>query len=73
MSVLLDVCYAVVVWPPRPYLEKVQRRATKLVPKICDFSNSDDLSIIGFPTLSEPRTRVDMIQMFKIRNYTGQV
>ncbi|RNA23390.1 RNA-directed DNA polymerase from mobile element jockey-like [Brachionus plicatilis] len=65
--------YASVVWLPYTIkesniLEKVQRRATKLVQRIRSFGYSDRFSILRLPTMSKCRSRGDMIQMFKIRS-----
>ena len=40
----------------------------KLVPRICNLSYSERLSILGLPSLSERGIRGDMIQMFKFRS-----
>ena len=65
--------YAVQAWPPKLIqdinkLEKVQRRATKLVPEIRDLPYETRLRILGLPLLSERRIRGDMIEGFKILN-----
>ena len=65
--------YAVQVWSPKLLkdvnkLEKVQRRATKLVPEISDLPYETRLQILGLPSLKERRIRGDMIEVFKILN-----
>ena len=65
--------YAVQVWSPKllkdvDKLEKVQRRATKLVPEISDLPYETRLQILGLPSLKERRIRGDMIEVFKILN-----
>ena len=63
--------YGVTVW--RPYLKKdinaieaVQRRATRLVPKISRISYEKRLQESNLTTLEIRRLRCDLIQMFKI-------
>lgn len=63
--------YACSVWNPlliedRDKLERVQRRATKLVPSIADRSYSDRLQALDLPSLVHRRMRGDIIQTFKI-------
>ena len=62
--------YATCVWSPYlkkdiRKLESVQRRATKLVKDICNFSYEERLRSLGLPTLEYRRDRNDMIQVFK--------
>ena len=49
-------------------LEKVQRRATKIVPELKELSYEDRLLKLGLYPLSERRLRGDMIATFKIIN-----
>ena len=63
--------YAVQAWSPQyrkdiEVLEKVQRRATKLIPEIKDKSYEERLKIIGLTTLEDRRIRGDLIEVFKI-------
>ena len=63
--------YAAPVWSPYrkmdiKILEKVQRRATKLVPSLKNLSYQDRLSELKLTTLEERRKRGDLIQFFKI-------
>ena len=65
--------YASSVWSPyQKYdiitLENVQKRATKLVPSLKNFSYEKRLEIIGLTTLQDRRTRGDSIQFFKLKN-----
>ena len=61
--------YASSVWSP--YLkkdiievEKIQRRATKLMPECKDLTYKDRLSFLGLPTLLYRRDRQDLIQVY---------
>ena len=63
--------YAVSVWSPHnkgliKNLEKVQRRATKLVKQCKHMKYSDRLKYLKFPTLLYRRHRGDMIEVYKI-------
>jgi len=49
-------------------LEKVQRRATKLIPTISSKPYEERYTLCNLPTLEERRARGDMIQTFKILN-----
>ncbi len=62
--------YANVVWNPRlqshiDELEKVQRRATKLVSSLKDKSYEDRLSALKLPSLACRRMRGDAIETYK--------
>ena len=62
---------SVAVWAPYKKtdiaeLERVQRRATKLVPGLKHLEYSERLIKIGLPTLVFRRLRGDMIEIFKI-------
>ena len=69
--------YAVQAWSPYyvkdiECLERVQRRATKLVKCLKKKSYEERLRVLGLTTLEERRTRGDMIQVFKmIRGFDG--
>ena len=63
--------YAVQAWSPQLnkdiiLLEKVQQRATRLVPDIRDLDYKSRLASLGLMTLSERRRRGDLIKVFKI-------
>ena len=65
--------YAATIWNPckEGYiddLEKVQRRATKLLQNISHFSYPECLVALNLPTLLYRRIRGDMIKTFKILN-----
>jgi len=70
--------YAAVVWSPLSkkdarLLEKVQRRATKLVPRIRNWRFEDRLAALGLTSLHERRLRGDLIQLFKLVNGINEV
>ena len=70
--------YAAVVWstPSKKdakMLELVQRRATKLVPRIRNWRYEDRLAVLGLTTLHERRVRGDLIQMFKLTKGINEV
>ena len=54
-------------------LEKVQRRATKLVPFLRNLPYEDRLRWLNLPTLGEQRRRGDLIETFKILKQHDQV
>ena len=65
--------YCIQAW--RPYrkkdidmLERVQRRATKMIPKLRDVSYEKPLKECGLTTLETRRLRGDQIEVFKILN-----
>ena len=63
--------FANVIWSPSYKkdiiaLENVQRRATKLVPHLKEFSYPERLRMLNLPTLAYRRIRGDMIEAFKI-------
>lgn len=63
--------YCVQVWRPHyqkdiDLLEKVQRRATRMVEGFKDISYEDRLQLLGLTTLQTRRLRGDLIEMFKI-------
>ena len=63
--------YAVAVWSPTKAkliedLERVQRRATKLLPHLAHLSYPDRLKHLRLPTLAYRRLRGDMIETYKI-------
>ena len=65
--------YTSSVWSPTlktdiNSLEKVQRRATKLVPEIASLSYPERLEYLKLPTLQYRRLRQDLIFIFKFTN-----
>ena len=63
--------YASTVWSPRlkrerDIIERVQRRATKLVPELKEKPYTQRLRILNLPTLEFRRRRADIIQTFKV-------
>lgn len=65
--------YGNVIWNPRFKLdeqavEKVQRRATKLVPSLSNLTYEDRLRKLKLPSLKHRRLRGDLIQTYKIIN-----
>jgi ribonuclease P/MRP protein subunit RPP40 len=49
-------------------LESVQRRATKLVPRLKNWSYEDRLAVKGLSSIRDRRVRGDFIQLFKLVN-----
>ena len=65
--------YCIQAW--RPYrkkdidtIERIQRRATKMIPELRDLSYEDRLIECGLTTLETRRLRGDQIEVFKILN-----
>ena len=65
--------YCIQAW--RPYrkkdidtLERIQRRATKMIPELRDLSYEERLKECGLTTLETSRLRGDQIEVFKILN-----
>ena len=63
--------YANCIWNPllnkdMQLIEKVQRRATKIVPSLRDLTYEDRLRKLKLPTLAFRRLRGDQIQVYKI-------
>ena len=65
--------YCIQAW--RPYrkkdidtLERIQRRATKMIPELRDLSYEERLKECGLTTLQTRRLRGDQIEVFKILN-----
>ena len=65
--------YCIQAW--RPYrkkdidtLERIQRRATKMIPELRDLSYEERLNECGLTTLETRRLRGDQIEVFKILN-----
>ena len=63
--------YSVQAWSPHyrkdiEILEKVQRRATKLIPELHEKPYEERLKILNLTTLEDRRIRGDLIEVFKI-------
>lgn len=70
--------YASSVWAPRLKrqslaLERVQRRATRLLPDTRDLEYVDRLYFLNLPSLKYRRYRGDLIQTFKILNKVDDI
>ena len=65
--------YCIQAWNPHlrkdvDMLEKIQRRATKLIPELRDLTYEERLKECGLTTLETRRVRGDQIEVFKILN-----
>ena len=65
--------YCIQAWNPHlrkdvHMLEKIQRRATKLIPELRDQTYEERLKECGLTTLDTRRLRRDQIEVFKILN-----
>ena len=65
--------YASVIWSPNfkkdaRTIENVQRRATKMLKGLRDFSYPLRLKNLGLPTLEYRRSRADIVQVYKLIN-----
>jgi len=65
----LDYCSS--VWVPYKkgdieLIEKVQKRATKLIPTIRSMAYTERLKVCNLPTLHFRHIRRDMVQMYKL-------
>ena len=65
--------YCIQAWSPYlrkdiDMLEKIQRRATKLIPGLRDLRHEERLTECGLTTLETRRLRGDQIEVFKILN-----
>ena len=63
--------YASIIWSPhtkqyQDMIEKVQRRATKLLPDLKDLPYDDRLKILQLPTLKYRRLRNDLLHLYKL-------
>ena len=63
--------YGNVIWGPhykgdQKSIEKVQKRATKLVPSLKDLPYTERLRVLNLPSFSHRRRRGDMIETYKI-------
>jgi hypothetical protein len=65
--------YCIQAWRPHlqkdiEVLEKVQRRATRMIEGLKGIEYEDRLHIVGLTTLETRRTRADMLEVYKIIN-----
>ena len=65
--------YGNVIWSPHfkrqsEEIERVQRRATKILPALRECSYEERMRVLKLPSLKYRRYRADMIQTFKILN-----
>ena len=63
--------YGNIIWHPRfemdrEEIEKVQRRATRLIPHLAHLPYPQRMEYLGLPSLHYRRQRADLIQVFKI-------
>ena len=70
--------YCIQAWSPYlrkdiDMLEKIQRRATKLIPGLRDLTYEERLKECGLTTLETRRLRGEQIEVFKILNGYGNV
>ena len=66
------------IWSPKhkyniDSIERVQRRATKLIPQLKELSYSDRLRELNLETLSYRRTRADLLETYRILTSQHQV
>ena len=65
--------YSNSIWGPhfvldQQKIEKVQHRATKMIPQLQDVSYEERLSVLSLPSLSHQRFKGDLIMLYKILN-----
>ena len=65
--------YATCIWSPHlkyniDAVERVQRRATKMIPSIKDLSYTDRLKKLKLETLEYRRKRADLLEVYRILN-----
>ena len=70
--------YGNVIWHPRYKwdkleVEKIQHRATKLIPSLKGLSYEDRLRVLKMPSLEHCRIRGDLLQVYKILNGIDRV
>jgi ribonuclease P/MRP protein subunit RPP40 len=71
--ILPHLQYCIQFWCPSlnkdiDRLERIQARATKLIPEIRHMTYEDRLEALNMPTLKDRRIRLDLIQTYKILN-----
>jgi len=64
--------HAIVIWNPYQlgnirFIEKVQRRATRMIPELINHPYQDRLSALNLLSLAYRRRRMDMITLYKMR------
>jgi hypothetical protein len=72
----LDYCMQ--VWSPylakdKQLLEKVQARATKLIPSLKELPYEDRIANLNLTTLEDRRRRGDLIEVYRIMNQIDQI
>ena len=72
----LDYCMQ--VWNPhlikdKTMLEKVQARATKLIPSLKDLPYPDRISRLNLTTLEDRRRRGDLIETYRIMHQIDKI
>ena len=70
--------YCSVIWNPiyksdAQEIEKVQRRATKIVPSLCHLPYNERLKKINLTTLAYRRKRADVLQVYRIINNIDKI
>ena len=73
---ILEYCSS--IWSPHyqhdiDEVEKVQRRATKIIPELMNLPYQDRLKAVKLPTLEYRRIRSDIIQVFRIMKGYDQI
>ena len=70
---ILFVCLKSIPQERHKKIEKVRRRAIKLVPSLRNKSYTDRLKLLKLSSLEERRSRGDLIQYFKFSNHLNNI